>query len=144
MMTDFIKTHYNKDVSTEDFKRIVEKHITPQMDIDKNGRMDWFFNQWVYGTEIPAYKMDYSISQGGGGKGIVNAKITQSGVSKNFGMVVPVYADFGKGWVRLGSALINGNTTVDLNNLELPQVPKRLAVAALNDVLATSIENNKR
>ena len=58
--------------------------------------------------------------------------------------VVPVYADFGKGWIRLGSALINGNTTVDLNNLPLPQVPKRLAVAALNDVLATSIENNKR
>ncbi len=144
MMTDFIKTHYNKDVSTEDFKRIVEKHITPQMDIDKNGRMDWFFNQWVYGTEIPAYKMDYSISQAGGGKAIVNAKITQSGVSKNFGMVVPVYADFGKGWIRLGSALINGNTTVDLNNFPLPQVPKRLAVAALNDVLATSIENNKR
>jgi Carboxypeptidase regulatory-like domain/Peptidase family M1 domain len=144
MMTDFIKTHYNKDVSTEDFKRIVEKHITPQMDIDKNGRMDWFFNQWVYGTEIPAYKMDYSISQAGGGKAIVNAKITQSGVSKSFGMVVPVYADFGKGWVRLGSALINGNSTVDLSNLELPQVPKRLALAALNDVLATSIENNKR
>ncbi|NNE98248.1 MAG: hypothetical protein HKN25_04425, partial [Pyrinomonadaceae bacterium] len=49
MMTDFIKTHYNQDVSTEDFKRAVEKHITPQMDLYQNGRMDWFFNQWVYG-----------------------------------------------------------------------------------------------
>ncbi len=28
MMRDFIQTHYNKDVSTEDFKQIVEKHIT--------------------------------------------------------------------------------------------------------------------
>jgi hypothetical protein len=144
MMTDFIKSHFNKDVSTEDFKQIIEKHITPQMDIDKNGRMDWFFKEWVYGTEIPAYRMDYSISAAGDGKAVVNAQITQSGVSKGFGMVVPVYADFGKGWVRLGSALINGNSTVDLGNLQLPQVPKRLAVAALNDVLATSIENNKR
>lgn len=144
MMTDFIKTHYNKDVSTEDFKRIVEKHMTPAMDIDKNKRMDWFFNQWVYGTEVPAYSMDYSIAPSGDGKAVVNAKITQSGVSKDFAMLVPVYADFGKGWIRLGSAMINGNTSTELNNLKLPQVPKRLAVAALNDVLATSIENNKK
>jgi hypothetical protein len=144
MMTDFISTYFNKDVSTEDFKRIVEKHMTPQMDIDKNGRMDWFFNEWVYGTEVPAYHMDYSISPTGDGKAIINAKITQSNVSKEFGMIVPVYGDFGKGWVKLGSALINGNSSVELNNLKLPQVPKRLAVAAMNDVLATEIENSKK
>jgi aminopeptidase N len=142
MMTDFIKTHYNKDVSTEDFKRIVEKHMTPQMDIDKNGRMDWFFSEWVYGTDVPAYRMEYSVSEAGG-KTVVNAKITQSNVSKDFAMLVPLYADFGKGWVRLGSAMISGNSSVDLNNLQLPQAPKRLAVAALKDVLAISIENKK-
>ena len=43
MMRDFVKTNYNKDVSTEDFKRTVEKHITPQMDLYRNGKMDWFF-----------------------------------------------------------------------------------------------------
>ena len=144
MMSDFIKTHYNKDISTEDFKRAVEKHMTPAMDMDKNGRMDWFFNQWVYGTEVPAYKMEYSIAQAGGGKAVVNAKITQSGVSKDFAMLVPVYADFGKGWTRLGSAIINGNSSVDLTNLQLPQTPKKLAVIALNDVLATSVENVKK
>jgi aminopeptidase N len=56
MMTDFVKTHFNQNVSTEDFKQSVEKHMTAQMDLDKNGRMDWFFNQWVYGTDIPAYR----------------------------------------------------------------------------------------
>jgi hypothetical protein len=144
MMTDFVQTYFNKDVSTEDLKRMVEKHMTPAMDVDKNKRMDWFFNEWVYGTEIPAYRLDYSIAETGGGKAVVNAKITQSGVSKDFAMLVPIYADFGKGWTRLGAAMINGNTSVDLNNLQLPQVPKRLAIAAQNDVLATSIENNKR
>ena len=59
MMQDFISSHYNKDVSTEDFKRVVEKHMLPQMDIEKNGKMDWFFNQWVYGTEMPSYKFNY-------------------------------------------------------------------------------------
>lgn len=144
MMTDFIKTHYNKDVSTEDFKQIVEKHMTPAMDIDKNGRMDWFFNEWVYGTDVPAYQMDYTIQPSGDGKAVVNVKVTQSNVSNDFVMLVPIYADYGKGWTRLGSAMIPGNKSVDLNNIKLPQVPKRLALAVLNDVLAVNIENNKK
>jgi aminopeptidase N len=144
MMSDFIKTHFNKDVSTEDFKRIVEKHMTPQMDVDKSGRMDWFFNQWVYGVEVPAYRMDYSIAGSADGKAVINATITQSGVSKDFFMLVPVYADFGKGWVRLGSAMISGNSSTELKDLKVPEVPKRLALAVMNDVLATSIENNRR
>ncbi len=56
MMQDFIKSHYNEDVSTEDLKKTVEKHMTRQMDLDGNGRMDWFFNEWVYGTEMPRYR----------------------------------------------------------------------------------------
>ena len=40
MMTDFVQTHFNQDVSTEDFKAIVEKHMTPDMNMDKSGKMD--------------------------------------------------------------------------------------------------------
>jgi hypothetical protein len=144
MMQDFIKTYFNKDVSTEDFKHIVEKHMTPQMDIDGNHRMDWFFNEWVYGTDVPAYQMEYTATPSPDGKATVSAKITQSNVSKDFVMLVPVYADFGKGWVRLGSATINGNSTANLSNLKLPQTPKKMAVAAMHDVLATGIENGKK
>ncbi len=138
MMKDFIKTNFNQDVSTEDFKKAVEKHMTRQMDVDQNGRMDWFFNEWVYGTEIPSYHFDYQVSSDGTLKG----QITQSGVSKDFVMAVPLYLDFGKGWTKLGSALIQGNSSVDVN-VKLSGVPKRAAIAALNDVLALSIENGK-
>jgi len=58
-------------------------------------------------------------------------------------MLVPVYLDFGKGWVRLGSATLRGNTTVDLGQIKLPQQPKKLAIAALKDVLAVNVENQK-
>ena len=54
MMTDFVQTHYNKDVSTEDFKKGVEKYMTRELNLDGNGSMDWFFNEWVYGTEMPS------------------------------------------------------------------------------------------
>jgi len=59
MMKDFVQTHFNKDVSTEDFKHIIEKHITPAMNVDHTGKMDWFFNEYVYGTEMPSYRFDY-------------------------------------------------------------------------------------
>jgi len=139
MMKDFIQTHNNQDVSTEDFKAIVEKHMTKEMDIDHNGTMNWFFDQWVYGTEVPAYKLEYSVGQ----DGMLNGKITQSGVSDNFAMLVPIYIDMGKGWSKLGSATMVGNRSIEIKNIKLPGVPKRVAICALNDVLATSIENGK-
>lgn len=139
MMKDFIQSHYNRDVSTEDFKLTVEKHITPKMDVDKNKKMDWFFDQWVYGTEIPAYKLEYTLNGTN-----LTAKVTQSEVSENFVMPVPLYADFGKGWVMLGAATVVGNSTIDLGNINLPQAPKRIAICALNDVLATKVENIKK
>lgn len=139
MMQDFIKTHYNKDVCTEDLKRIVEKHMTPQMNLGGNARMDWFFNQWVYGTEMPSYKLDYQLNGN-----TLSGRITQSGVSDNFRMLVPVYVDFGKGWQKIGAAPLAGNTTFDLPNIPLPQSPKRVALAAFNDVLALNIENKKK
>lgn len=139
MMKDFILTHYNQDVSTEDLKAIVEKHITKDMDIAKNGKIDWFFDEYVYGTEMPSYRFDYQINSDGS----LTGKITQSGVSDNFGMLVPLYADFGKGWIKLGSATMIGNNTLEITNLKLPATPKKVSICALNDVLAASIQNVK-
>ena len=139
MMQDFVKTHFNQDVSTEDFKAIVEKHMTPEMNLDQNGKMDWFFNEWVYGMQVPAYKLEYKVAS----DGTLNGKVTQSGVTDDFKMLVPIYVDMGKGWSRLGSARMTGNTTVEIKDIKLPAAPKRVAVCAMNDVLATSIENSK-
>jgi hypothetical protein len=93
----------------------------------------------VYGTQVPAYKLEYKVSS----DGVLSGKISQSGVSDDFVMLVPIYIDLGKGWIRLGAATIQGNTSVDITGIKLPAVPKRVAVAAMNDVLATSIENSK-
>jgi hypothetical protein len=139
MMRDFVKTHFNKDISTEDLKAAVEKHMTDEMDFNGNHRMDWFFDEWVYGTEMPSYRFDYQI----GADGSLSGRITQSGVSDKFVMRVPLYVDYGKGWVRLGSAALAGNSTVDIGNIKLPKGLKRAAICAWNDVLALSIQNNK-
>ena len=141
MMKDFVQTHFNRGVSTEDFKRAVEKHMTKEMDLDGNQRMDWFFNEWVYGTEMPSYKFEYQLDPTGT---TLSGRITQSGVSDNFKMMVPIYIDLGKGWVKVGAANITGNKTLELKDVRLSNTPvKRVAICVMNDVLALNIQNPK-
>ena len=109
------------------------------MDVDKNGTMDWFFNDWVYGADLPAYRFGYQTTATADGKTLMTINVTQSGVNPEFKMMVPMYADFGKGWTRLGAAKLVGNSTVEIP-IPLPQAPKRVTLCALDDVLFTSLE----
>ena len=65
MMTDFVAKNAFKLATTEDFKAIAEKHMTPQMDLDKNGRLDWFFSQWVSWNPGPGLQI-HPLDQGCG------------------------------------------------------------------------------
>jgi hypothetical protein len=70
-------------------------------------------------------------------------KVTQSGVSKDFVMLVPLYLDLGGGRVvRLGSATLSGNNSVEghVPLKGLKERPKRAMLAYYDDVLG-SIEN---
>lgn len=87
MMRDFVQTYYGKEASTEDFKEIVEKHVGEDM--------DWFFDQWVYGVEIPTYRFSYSTEETPEGKYVVSCEVTQENVSQDFKMWVPILLDFG-------------------------------------------------
>ncbi len=138
MLKDFVKTYYNRNASTEDFKRMVEKHITREMDLDGNGKMDWFFNQWVHGTSIPHYELDYHVKPAEAGKFMLSCTITQSKVDDSFKMRVPIYVLLEKNKLfRLGSAAIMGNGSSPEIKIKLPKKPKRVFLCALEDVLCT-------
>lgn len=143
MMKEFVQTHLNQDASTEDFQRMVEKHMTPSMDVDKNKSMNWFFAEWVYGTEMPSYKFDYQVVTGANGKPALTGTVTQSGVSKDFVMMVPIYIDYGKGYGKLGSVILSGNTTYQLPMIPLDYPLKRATLCAMSDVLYSDLEVNK-
>lgn len=127
MMHDFVSTYANRNASTGDFEQMVEKHM--------GQRMDWFFNEYVYGTEIPTYNFQYNVKPTGDGKSIVQFTLTQSGVSDQFEMRVPLYATLGKRVVRLGLIPIKGSTSVN-NQVNLPAVPDRISIDEYHDVLA--------
>ncbi|HWC17841.1 MAG TPA: carboxypeptidase regulatory-like domain-containing protein [Terriglobales bacterium] len=134
MMHDFVSSHQDHPASTESFKAIAEKHMTPAMDLQKNGRLDWFFNEWVYGTQAPRYKFSYETSPGEGNKIKLHISITQSDVDNNFAMLVPVYGDFGKGMIMLMRVPMIGDNTRTFDT-ELPFQPKKMAVNAYKEIL---------
>jgi len=134
MMHDFVETHRNKPASTESFKAIAEKHMPKDMDFGQNGRLDWFFNEWVYGTQVPRYKFEYQTQPGENGSVKLHMTLTQSEVDSQFVMLVPVYVDFGKGMARLGQIPIIGNSTRTIDTL-LPAQPKKVAANAYREIL---------
>ncbi len=80
---EFVQTYVNGNATTEDFKIVAEKHITPNMNLTGDGKLNWFFNEWVYGTQLPLYKFDYKLEEQAGGKCLAIGTLTQSGVTKN-------------------------------------------------------------
>jgi hypothetical protein len=133
MMQDFVQQHRDRSASTESFQRVVEQHITPQMNLRGDGKMDWFFQEWVYGTAIPKYKLDYTLSEENG-KTMLKGTITQSDVPADFVMSVPIYLDFDGQIARMGSARITGSTSLPVN-VALPKRPKRVLLNYMHDVL---------
>jgi len=128
MMADFVETYRGKNASTEDFKAMVEKHVGEDM--------DWFFNEWVYGVEIPTYVFSYTTEKTAEGKYVVQCKINQENVSKDFKMWVPVLLDFG------GDQYAVLRLWVDKpdNSFELPKAPMMPKKVILNPFHAVLCE----
>ena len=134
MMHDFVDSHRASAASTESFKMIAEKHMPHNLDLERNGRLDWFFRQWVYGTEIPHYEFASQTSAGPGGKTHLHLSITQSEVSDSFAMFVPVFGDFGKGFIRLGQLPVVGNSTKTYD-VDLAEAPKKVEMNVFKEIL---------
>jgi hypothetical protein len=138
-MQDFVNTYRGKAATTEDFKAIVEKHMTQEMDMDGNHKMDWFFNEYVYGTQLPSYQMSATFDTGADGNVVMNIKMTQSNVNDSFRMLMPIYLELPNGMFLLGRARLTGNNTIDekIPLKGLKDKPKRAVINYFDDVLAS-------
>jgi aminopeptidase N len=141
MMHDFTKTYSGSAATTEDFKAMVEKHLTPDMQRIGGGKMDWFFDEYVYGTALPSYKLDFSFEKNPDGDVVLGFKLAQSGVTGSFRMLVPIYLELADGRVAsLGRATVVGNSSVDgkIPLKGLKDTPRRAMVNYYDDVLASN------
>jgi hypothetical protein len=102
-MQDFVATYRGKAATTEDFKAIVEKHMTHSMDLDGNHKMDWFFNQYVYGVGEPQYNFHATTEAASDGKTHVKGEITRTGVADTWKDAIPLYVHIGDKTIKLGT-----------------------------------------
>jgi hypothetical protein len=94
-------------LSTEDLQREVESVMTPAMAIEGRRSMEWFFADWVRGTGVPHYRVEFSAKRSEKGF-VIKGKLLQSGVASSFVAPVPIYASNGG---YLGRVIASGSET---------------------------------
>jgi len=111
IMRDFYTSHLGHAVSTELFQRDVEEHVGQSM--------QWFFDEWVYGTAIPTYVFSHRLEEQPDGTWKAFVRIRQENVPEDFQMVVPILLDFGDAGTAVVKVLVSG----PLTEAELPLLP---------------------
>jgi len=137
MMKDFVRAAADRNASTRDFQEAVERHMTPELDLEGDGKMDWFFRQWVEGTEIPRFDAKLEIEHVADDRYRIHGSLAQSEVSAEFHSIVPIYVVTKGEARRVGRIRLDGNRTVSVEiEQRLSRPPEKAVANALHDVLA--------
>ena len=112
LMRDFVATHAGGLVETSDFQKLVNKRMPRTLDLEGNRKLDWFFDQWIYETGIPTYRLESSVTAVKSGGFLLKGKIKQDSVSEYFMMPIDVFGHVAPGKViRIGRVVASGNET---------------------------------
>jgi hypothetical protein len=129
MLGQFRQHYQFQAVTTDQFRRVAAAALGPR---SLDPRLEGFFDQWVYGTGIPALKLNYKVS-GKPPAVRVNGTVTQSEAPEDFSALAPVEIQFRKGkpvvvWVRTSSEPAPFTVT-------LKQLPAKVMLDPDNGVL---------
>ena len=98
-------------LSSADLQREIEAVMTPAMDLEGGRSMEWFFEDWVRGTGVPHYRIEFSVHHSEKGFA-VRGKLFQTGVPRSFIAPVPLYVNSGNGQgALLGVVVTDGPET---------------------------------
>lgn len=126
MMKDFVQQHRNGWASTEDFMQVASRHFALSPIARKYNLQDlnWFFQQWVYSTDLPKYRLEYGFEpREGGGVNLVGT-LYQENVPKEWFMPLPLVLEFDGGQGARGTIYALGPTTAV--KVPLPAQPRRV------------------
>jgi Peptidase family M1 domain len=93
MLRDFVSAYRARSPSTEDFVRHAEKYMSRHADLEHDGRLEWFFKEWVYSTGIPEYKLQTATRRLESGAYQVEGSVTERD-GREFEMLVPVSVSY--------------------------------------------------
>lgn len=126
LLAEIAKRYDHQTISTEQFQELAAGYLPPKSD---DPHLETFFDQWVYGTGIPALKLTYTIA------GKVPAlrlagTLTQGGVDDDFRALVPVEIQLARGnttmrWIRSSSDPVHFTVPVGQIPLKVSLDPHR-------------------
>ena len=128
LMRAFVDDHLHGFASTRSFEAAVTRAF--------GGPMTWFFDQWVYGVDVPTYRSDLEVSPlvDQDAPYLLHGTIRQEDVPEDFRMPVPIMVHFD------GRAPLARRVWVDAREvgveIPLPTEPTDIAVNYQHGVLA--------
>ena len=126
LMQDFYISSAGREVTTADFQKIVEKHCRQDM--------EWFFRNWIYGTELPSYKYAIDVNETPGNEYNVHIRIAQDGEHPLFKMPVPIEFVYNDGSRNVTTIRVDGRKA-ELT-LTLKQEPDEININPNHALLA--------
>ncbi len=119
-----------KSLDTESFRLLAAEFLPPK---SSDPKLESFFDQWVYGTGIPALKLTSSLT----GK-VPAQKLTvtveQTGVADEFSADVPVEIQFRR--AKTITRVVRTSNEPAVFTISVPQPPSKVALDPGNSVLA--------
>lgn len=143
MMKDFVQRYANRAASTEDFIAVANQDFakTPLARTYHIPNLNWFFQQWVYGTGLPSYEFSYWIEHEPNGSALVHGTVTQTGVPTQWFMPLPLVMRFGKGKFATGVVFALG--TSRQVTLHVPQAPDKIELDPYHWILSDKTTTKK-
>ncbi|MCC6350452.1 MAG: hypothetical protein IT347_12765 [Candidatus Eisenbacteria bacterium] len=130
MLRDFYTRFRGRRAFTEDFRAAVERATGEDM--------GWFFEQWVYGADVPVCRFAWKVEPAGD-RWKVTGRIEQTGVPESFRYPVFLRVDFADGRYSRQRVWVRGPVT----EFELPLSPQKPAGVVFNDLDAVLCEMAK-
>jgi len=127
LLNTLAKKYANRALSTDDFQHEVEAVMTPSMRLEGPHSMEWFFEDWVRGTGIPRYSVEFTAKKLDAGAYQIRGTLKQSGVPRGFAYPVPLFAQTSAGkTIPLGTVIAAGDETPF--RFTTPAAPRKLLI----------------
>jgi hypothetical protein len=135
LLQTLVTKYAYRALSTDDFRHEVEAVMTPAMDLEGGRSMEWFFEEWVRGTGIPHYRVEFTAHHTEKGYQI-RGKLFQTGVPRSFIASVPLYSGGAGHGALLGTVVAAGRETSF--HFVVPIPPRKIVVDPRMTLLCTS------
>lgn len=103
LMHEIYVTANSKPFTNADVVRIAEKHY--------GGDLDWFFNQWLYATNLPKFNVEYSVEAQEDGSYMVPVRVETTSARENFTMPVLMRVEADAGTSTYHRETVTAGTT---------------------------------